>query len=181
MARDQIRKHKKFIEKAMKYFDVNHPIVITYCDDVDDIAVIDNVILVGQKWIEAPTPEQEKRIVHEFLHIALGLDDNIDELGFYSDPEKDELSRRVYEHMKMHPKFDIGLIYENPVGKCTEQKNFLREHISDPSQYSRIRTIKRGDHRIVLGYDGKGGKKYGVVSILHPKTKEEYIKCGLPI
>lgn len=54
-------------------------------------------IRVGSKWHAAKPHERRKRLLHELLHVK-GLRHNAQsrKLGYYSNPERDSYSRKVY-------------------------------------------------------------------------------------
>lgn len=55
-------------------------------------------IVAGRKWIKAPFHERMKRICHELLHLSPGLRHNAESrrMGYYSNPNRDTYSSRVY-------------------------------------------------------------------------------------
>lgn len=55
------------------------------------------IVTVTREWQRQSSAERQKRLVHELVgHYYLRLNDNIKELSFYSRPEKDVWSKKLY-------------------------------------------------------------------------------------
>jgi hypothetical protein len=66
------------------------------------------VITVTQEWQRQDIAERQKRLTHEIVgHLFMHLRDNIDRIGFYSRPEKDEFSKRLYNKIIANPEKDV--------------------------------------------------------------------------
>jgi hypothetical protein len=112
---DSIKKKVlQFVKRCQEYFRYNHPIIVKIKPDDDhDLYCLPlkypAEIHLCKKWLIAYTlngHEARKRIVHEFLHIAFKLPDNLPHLHYFSHPWKDALSKTVYEDMGKFRYFD---------------------------------------------------------------------------
>ena len=56
-------------------------------------------IICGRKWIAADFDERLKRMTHELLHLNPGLRHNASarRMGYYSKPERDTFTKRIYK------------------------------------------------------------------------------------
>ena len=54
-------------------------------------------ITVTREWIRQDTPERQKRLVHEFLHLC-GMEHD-ESVGYSTIPIQDSLSKRVYRRL----------------------------------------------------------------------------------
>ena len=100
---------REFLLRCLQYFNLGS-VHFTYVDkDFDIYCEFPNRIYAGRWWkkaLEKNEDEAKKRIVHEFIHLALGLPDNLIEFCYFSHPWNDFFSAVVYEDMLKHKRFD---------------------------------------------------------------------------
>ena len=103
-----------FVKRCQEYFRYPHTVVIRIKPNEDKDLYCYPLkrppeIHLCKKWLIAYNlnkDEARKRIVHEFIHIAFKLPDNIEQLHFYTYPWMDALSKTVYEDMREFKYFD---------------------------------------------------------------------------
>ena len=100
---------REFLLRCLQYFNLGS-VHFTYVDKEFDIyCEFPNRIYAGRWWkkaLEKSEDEAKKRIVHEFIHLALGLPDNLIEFCYFTHPWNDFFSAVVYEDMLKHKRFD---------------------------------------------------------------------------
>lgn len=58
-----------------------------------------STIVVTREWERQSTHERRKRLTHEMMHLAWGMGHGSKErrMGYYSLPDKDTFSKKIYE------------------------------------------------------------------------------------
>ena len=56
-------------------------------------------IVITEEWSKADTDSRRTRLLHELIHIAWGWDHD-SKMGYYSRPERDTYSRKIYRRIQ---------------------------------------------------------------------------------
>lgn len=124
---DAVRPYAGFIRRAETYLSIPHDVEFRLDRSIPDIASLPSasppVVLIGKRWIaSSDRASKEKKILHELLHIGVGLghNDAARSIGYYSSPRRDRLSWVVYRDMQHHKTFDPGRVGLITVGDAID-------------------------------------------------------------
>jgi hypothetical protein len=139
---------KRFLARLSSYFGISG---VKYAESgVHDIAVIPatKTILLGRVWRESDDELKRSKLVHEMCHLAgYPHDPAMRALGYFSRPERDTLSKKVYAAIKRGdarfdpPKFGL------PAKRQAVTRNPLHAGTLAPKSRAARYTVIVGDVR----------------------------------